>query len=123
MPIPVSCQCGYQVDAPDHYAGQQVNCPQCSNPLIVPAAAPAAPNTGLGGALEGLGIKAGSGGIPCPHCLDAEIPVGAIICIACGYNVKQAHLDEDERNRRKRLVQPPTLIAPTAMSSWIMQLR
>lgn len=102
MPIPVSCQCGYQVDAPDHYAGQQVNCPQCSNPLIVPAAAPAAANTGLGGALEGLGIKAGSGGIPCPHCLDAEIPVGGIICIACGYNVETGSLMGGDEKKQKK---------------------
>ena len=102
MPIPVSCQCGYQVDAPDHYAGQQVNCPQCSNPLTVPAAAPAAANTGLGGALEGLGIKAGSGGIPCPHCLDAEIPVGGIICIACGYNVETGSLMGGDEKKQKK---------------------
>lgn len=102
MPIPVSCQCGYQVDAPDHYAGQQVNCPQCSNPLIVPDAAPAAANTGLGGALEGLGIKAGSGGIPCPHCLDAEIPVGGIICIACGYNVETGSLMGGDEKKQKK---------------------
>lgn len=102
MPIPVSCQCGYQVDAPDHYAGQQVNCPQCSNPLMVPAAATAAANTGLGGALEGLGIEAGSGGIPCPHCLDAEIPVGGIICIACGYNVETGSLMGGDEKKQKK---------------------
>ena len=102
MPIPVTCQCGYQVDAPDHYAGQQVNCPQCSNPLTIPAAAPAAANPGLGGALEGLGIKAGSGGIPCPHCLDAEIPVGGIICIACGYNVETGSLMGGDEKKQKK---------------------
>ena len=88
MPIPVSCQCGYQVDAPDHYAGQQITCPQCQQPLTIPdPSAPIAGN-GLGGALEGMGIEASSGGLPCPKCLDATIPSGAIICIACGYNVE-----------------------------------
>ena len=95
MPIPVSCQCGYQVDAPDQYAGQQVPCPQCQQPLSVPVAAPAAAETGLGSELEGLGIEASSGGFPCPHCLDAEIPVGAIICVACGYNTETGTLMGD----------------------------
>tara|TARA_Y100001934_G_scaffold282174_1_gene394756 strand:+ start:777 stop:1976 length:1200 start_codon:yes stop_codon:yes gene_type:complete len=95
MPIPVSCQCGYQVDAPDHYAGQQVTCPKCQQPLSIPAAAPAAADSGLGGALEGLGIEAGSGGFPCPNCLDAEIPAGGIICIACGYNAETGSLMGD----------------------------
>ena len=95
MPIPVSCQCGYQVDAPDQYAGQQVPCPQCQQPLSVPAAAPVTGETSLGGALEGLGIEASSGGFPCPHCLDAEIPVGAIICVACGYNTETGTLMGD----------------------------
>ncbi len=88
MPIPVSCQCGYQVDAPDHYAGQQVTCPQCQQPLAIPAPSAPTAGDGLGGALEGMGIEAGSGGFPCPNCLDAEIPPGGIICIACGYNVE-----------------------------------
>ena len=104
MPIPVSCQCGYQVDAPDQYAGQQVPCPQCSQPLMVPNAtpAPATADAGLGGALEGLGIEAGSGGIPCPNCLDAEIPVGGVICVACGYNAETGSLMGDGEVRQKK---------------------
>ncbi|MBA61288.1 MAG: hypothetical protein CMJ76_02880 [Planctomycetaceae bacterium] len=101
MPIPVSCQCGYQVDAPDHYAGQQVTCPQCQQPLAVPAASATA-GTDLGGALEGLGIEAGSGGFPCPHCLDAEIPPGGIICIACGYNAETGMLMGEAKAIQKK---------------------
>ena len=97
MPIPVSCQCGYQVDAPDHYAGQQVTCPQCQQPLAIPAA----PST-ADAALEGLGIEAGSGGIPCPNCLEVEIPPGGIICTACGYNAETGMLMGQGEAKKKK---------------------
>ncbi|MEE2675999.1 MAG: hypothetical protein VX876_03440 [Planctomycetota bacterium] len=102
MPIPVSCQCGYQVDAPDHYAGQQVTCPQCQQPLAIPDASAPIAGDGLGGALEGMGIEASSGGLPCPNCLDATIPPGGIICIACGYNVETGmQMGEGEAVQKK----------------------
>ncbi|MEC9096753.1 MAG: hypothetical protein VX776_08985, partial [Planctomycetota bacterium] len=107
MPIPVSCQCGYQVDAPDHYAGQQVTCPQCQQPLAIPAASSTA-DASLGGALEGLGIEAGSGGFPCPNCLEVELPSGGIICTACGYNTETGTLMGEGEAKKKEAFETAT---------------
>jgi predicted RNA-binding Zn-ribbon protein involved in translation (DUF1610 family) len=37
MSIPVSCSCGQQFMAQPHLAGKQVACPNCGNPLSIPA--------------------------------------------------------------------------------------
>jgi uncharacterized Zn finger protein (UPF0148 family) len=37
MSIPVACKCGQQFMAQPHLAGQQVACPSCGRPLVIPA--------------------------------------------------------------------------------------
>lgn len=38
MPIEVRCQCGKKLKAPDKYAGREVKCPACQQPISIPAA-------------------------------------------------------------------------------------
>lgn len=37
MPIPVKCQCGLVMEAPDEMAGQPCECPECKTQFLVPA--------------------------------------------------------------------------------------
>ena len=37
MPIVIACQCGKKLQAKDELAGKRVKCPQCGQPLTVPA--------------------------------------------------------------------------------------
>jgi hypothetical protein len=102
MPIPVSCQCGYQVDAPDQYAGMQVSCPSCQNPLQVPLPQQAPVDAMLDEMLSDAGITAVTpGGYRCPNCT-ASIPGGAIICLECGYNVESSQMmGESDQSAKK----------------------
>ena len=102
MPIPVSCQCGYQVDAPDQYAGKQVSCPACQNPLQVPLPQQAPLDAKLDEMLSDAGITAVTpGGYRCPNCT-ASIPGGGIICLECGYNVESGQMmGESEQIEKK----------------------
>ena len=43
MPIPVTCDCGKNLNIPDQYAGQKVKCPACATTIAVPAAGGTAP--------------------------------------------------------------------------------
>lgn len=38
MPIPVSCDCGKKLNAPDAMAGKRAKCPGCQRPLLIPEA-------------------------------------------------------------------------------------
>ena len=76
MSIPVSCNCGKHVNAPDHLAGKTVKCPGCGNPLTIPAAASSASSL-----FDEAGISEGG----CPKC-GAAMNAGAVLCVACGYN-------------------------------------
>ena len=104
MPIPVSCQCGYQVDAPDQYAGKQVSCPACQNPLHIPLPQQAPVDTMFDEMLSDAGITAVTpGGYRCPNCT-ANIPGGAIICLECGYNVESGQMmGEDVQSDSKHI--------------------
>jgi WD40 repeat protein len=42
MPIPVQCSCGRQINASEQYAGKVVRCPQCKQPVAIPAVLTAA---------------------------------------------------------------------------------
>jgi hypothetical protein len=44
MPIKVTCQCGKSFAVKDELAGKAVKCPNCQQPLRIPAAAPTAPS-------------------------------------------------------------------------------
>jgi len=41
MTIHITCACGKQLHAPDEFAGRQTRCPQCKQPVTLPAAASA----------------------------------------------------------------------------------
>jgi len=43
MPIPVTCDCGKNLNIPDQYAGQKVKCPACASTILVPSAGGTAP--------------------------------------------------------------------------------
>lgn len=90
MPIPVACQCGKQVNAPDNLAGKRVKCPACGNPLVIPAApvAPASPlgqDPGLGGMLAEEGMSETP---RCPQC-EENLKPGAVLCVACGFHLEK----------------------------------
>jgi hypothetical protein len=74
-----------------------VQCPKCKSPLTIPApqAAPTAPQ-GFGAPapqagpsiFDDAGMRTFTPGKPiCPEC-HAEMQVGAILCVKCGYNVQ-----------------------------------
>ncbi len=89
MPIKVACQCGAAFAAPDQYAGKMVRCPKCTQPLAVPAAAPAAPqlppiSSAVSSLLDEAGIN--QSGPQCPQCM-APIAPNAAVCVKCGFNL------------------------------------
>ena len=105
MPIKVTCACGQSFAAKDELAGRTVKCPKCSRPLTIPtagpappaltpmsqpqqaAAAPAAPYQ-TSGLFDEVGISATPVGTqPCPGCR-ASMPMHAVVCVQCGYNLK-----------------------------------
>ena len=100
MPIPVTCQCGYQVNAPDQYAGQTAKCPACQGPLPIPAPQPT--NSAIADLLDDAGVsKVDFGGSKCPECSEA-IAAGGFICINCGFNLQtQQFVSDDARIERK----------------------
>src|SRR5688500_13852910 len=114
MPIKVTCACGQSFAAKDELAGRTVKCPKCSRPLAIPAAGGAAaipaaatqpmpqqpmmpqqllpaapaPAQSAGGLFDEIGISAAPAGTsPCPGCR-APMPVGAVLCVQCGYNLQ-----------------------------------
>jgi uncharacterized Zn finger protein (UPF0148 family) len=93
MPINVRCSgCKASFQAKDALAGRRVKCPQCKEPLTIPAARPkAAAGAGrsahnpLLDILEQENVRAQSRGPVCENC-GSEIGAGAVICVDCGYN-------------------------------------
>jgi hypothetical protein len=96
MPIEVTCQCGKRLKAKDELAGRTVKCPNCQQPLKIPASqAPAAPiaptpvapaGDGFADLFDDVGMTH-QGGPTCPTC-KAGVPEGAVICIHCGFNLE-----------------------------------
>lgn len=112
MPIQVTCQCGYSLNAPDSMAGKSGKCPKCQQMIKVPGAAtpsakgasaasssgtksPAGPKkaeapmasvapNALDGLLESAGLTQREGKY-CPAC-DAPVQAGAVLCIKCGFH-------------------------------------
>jgi hypothetical protein len=108
MPIKVTCACGQSFAAKDELAGRTVKCPKCGRPLAIPAAggagtvpasplepqpapAPAAAPAGSyqpSGLFDEVGISSTPVGTqPCPGCR-APMPMQAVVCVQCGYNLK-----------------------------------
>jgi len=102
--IKFACSCGKRLAVAASAAGRKVKCPACGEVLRVPQApttgarvpsAPKASNTSL---LEELAQQEKAArpltpaaprtaGSECPNCRSA-LPVGAVLCVACGYNTK-----------------------------------
>lgn len=98
MPIKIACKCGHSFAAKDELAGKVVKCPQCKNPVKIPAAskkaaAVAAPMAG-GGSLADLLDEAGLTakqddyqGRHCPSC-NSPLAENALLCVGCGLNLE-----------------------------------
>jgi hypothetical protein len=72
MAIPVTCECGREINLPDEYAGKKGKCPECGATIPIPANAKPAP------AKEpppGLEVKEPSEKEPEPKAKPAGIPV------------------------------------------------
>lgn len=105
MPIKVTCQCGKSFAAKDELAGKAVKCPNCQQPLRIPAAgiaaplpskapaqaasaSPAASPHAAGSLFDEAGLRAApAGSILCPGCAQ-PMPQNAVLCVKCGYNMK-----------------------------------
>lgn len=113
MPIKVTCQCGKSFAAKDELAGKAVKCPNCQQPLRIPAAGiaaplpssaprpaataarpaappapPAASPHAAGSLFDEVGLKAAPAGtMLCPGCAQ-PMPQNAVLCVKCGYNLK-----------------------------------
>ena len=115
MPIKTVCSCGAAFAAPDKFAGRQVKCPKCSQPVRVPAdgAAPAqagakaagkgSPAAGaaqgkrraaaahvdpdLNSLLDEVDLGQSKTGRRCPGCR-GDVEQDAVVCIQCGMNLE-----------------------------------
>ncbi|MCA9171397.1 MAG: hypothetical protein KDB23_27195 [Planctomycetales bacterium] len=103
MPIKTVCSCGAAFAAPDKYAGRQVKCPKCSEPVRVPAAGaapaaasgakrtskPAAPpvDRELASLLDEVDLGQTKTGRRCPDCRE-DVDAEAVVCINCGLNLE-----------------------------------
>jgi hypothetical protein len=88
MSIPVTCTCGQQFMAQPHLAGQRVACPNCGNPLTIPASNEQAtatieevPSSNIVSCQCGQSFKApphlAGKRVPCPSCgQPIDIPGG-----------------------------------------------
>lgn len=84
MPIPIICDCGKQLRAPDEFAGKRVKCPACGEPVAVPARA-AAPQK----------VAAGSRPVARPTPPPAPAPAADVVRFNCacgkGMQAKTEH--------------------------------
>ncbi len=99
MSIAVACKCGKKFAAKDELAGKTVRCPQCKQPLKIPAtqsgqladAATKPPPSGGGVASlfdeVGFHVHEDEAAQRCPAC-DAELSDHAVICVGCGYDLQ-----------------------------------
>ncbi len=116
--MPISCQCpacGKRLKAPDSAAGKRARCPQCGEPVPIPAErvydAEEVVEEGEGGAEgvsddeygfqnvkeeEGIAGPAEPERRPCPMCGEM-IPVAALKCRFCGED-----LDETLKRKKKK---------------------
>ena len=100
MPIKVTCKCGQSFAAKEQLAGKAVKCPNCAQPIRIPApkqkptagqpsAAPA--SGGIGDLLDEVGMGGHEHdeytGPRCPSC-DAPLAQNAALCVECGYNLQ-----------------------------------
>lgn len=84
MPIPVACSCGKSFAAPDNLAGKTVRCPGCQQPLAIPAAGQAAPQTRPQGGGAGAGKIVVACGCGAKFAAGAELAGRQVKCPKCG---------------------------------------
>ncbi len=88
MAIKVTCSCGKPVSAKDELAGRRVKCPNCSEPISIPAKSTVEEiGSDMAELLDEIGIEATRTGVRCPNCR-SDLEADAILCIACGYNLE-----------------------------------
>ena len=86
-PIRVACDCGREFRAKAELAGKQVKCPACSRPLAIPCTQ-AVVSLQSQAARASVTLPASpEGGAACPHC-QAALPMNAVLCISCGYDLR-----------------------------------
>ena len=95
MPIKVACKCGKQFLAKDSLAGSQVKCPNCGSGILV-GSAPVAVSP-LADLVTEAGVEE-SNAPQCPNC-KSELKTGAMLCVACGYDLKSGK--QIKANREK----------------------
>jgi hypothetical protein len=64
--------CNQQLEAPDEYAGQVIECPACQKEITVPGVEP---------------VEQKVSGTKCPECGGA-LEEGVVLCIKCGFHLK-----------------------------------
>ena len=134
MPIKVTCACGQSFAAKDELAGRTVKCPKCSRPLAIPAAGAAAPAPSPqpqpvaqpsvaapagyqpSGLFDEVGISSAPVGTqPCPGCR-APMPMHAVVCVQCGYNLKLGRKMETMRVGADGEVVGPSSVVDTVLA-------
>src|SRR5260221_13221572 len=77
MSLSCTCpSCARTMQVSETEMGTRIKCPQCSATIQVPVSAPE------GGESEGYAL-----GPTCPKC-KRDLEKGAVLCIACGFNLK-----------------------------------
>ena len=119
MPIAATCACGKKLQVKDELAGKKVRCPDCKQPLTIPAAKPApakppaaASPSSFGGGMDDLFEEEGftqRQGATCPNCT-REMKPGAILCIECGFNTQTGQLMHGHQTEAERAVLGHTLL-------------
>ena len=94
MAIEVTCSCGKTVSANDELAGRRVKCPDCSEPISIPADFDEV-GSGMAELLDEIGMEATRTGVRCPNCR-SDLEAEAILCIACGYNLETGKVLETD---------------------------
>ncbi|OGV70251.1 MAG: hypothetical protein A2283_00325 [Lentisphaerae bacterium RIFOXYA12_FULL_48_11] len=64
--------CSQQLEAPEEYAGQVIECPACQKEITVPAPQP---------------VQKKATGNKCPGCGTA-LEEGVVLCMKCGFHTK-----------------------------------
>ena len=103
MPIKVKCgSCSAQFKAKDELAGRRIKCPKCQNPVVIAAAAVAAPRAPKRSAANPLmdildeeDVRSRTSGPICDNC-GSEVKRGMVICIDCGFNLETGDRLETE---------------------------
>ncbi len=104
MAIKVTCSCGKTVSAKDELAGKRVKCPDCSEPISIPAeSAFQEVGSDMAGLLDEIGMEATRTGVRCPNCR-SDLEADAILCVDCGYNLESGKVLKTDSFVKKRKI-------------------